>query len=66
MSKPITTQPDSMVPTSAPVNDAPNAPAPAMTQDIYGASVQSQMQNRRDRLRARGAVRGKPYPQNEQ
>jgi hypothetical protein len=60
MAKGITTQPDSMVP-SAPVNSAPNSPPPAMSQDLYSASVQAAMQARRDQMRKHGAVRGKPY-----
>jgi hypothetical protein len=66
MSKPaITSQPDSMNP-SAPVNNAPNAPPPAMSQDLYSASVQMQMQNRRDRLRAHGAKNGRPFVPEDQ
>ena len=57
----ITSQPDSMTPTGAPVNSAPNAPGPAMSQDLYSVSVQSQMQNRRDQMRKHGVVRGKPF-----
>jgi hypothetical protein len=56
----ITSQPDSMQP-SASVNSAPNMPPPAMSQDLYSASVQMQMQNRRDALRAHGAKNGKPF-----
>jgi hypothetical protein len=53
-----------MVP-SAPVNSAPNAPAPAMSQDIFSASVQAQMQDRRDRMRKHGARNGKPLPEDQ-
>jgi hypothetical protein len=63
--KPITSQPDSMNP-SAPVNSAPNAPAAAMSQDAYSASVENQMMDRRHKMRKHGARNGKPYPQNEQ
>jgi hypothetical protein len=58
--RPITSQPDSMNP-SAPVNNAPNAPAQAMSQEIYSASVESQMMARRHAMRKNGAVRGKPF-----
>jgi hypothetical protein len=58
MSK-ITSPPDSMD-SSAPVNIG-NAPAGAMDQSAYSASVQAAMKKRIDGLAARGAVRGKPY-----
>jgi hypothetical protein len=65
MSRPITSQPDSMVP-SAPVNVG-NSPAPAMSQDAYSAAVENHMTDRRHKMRKHGAVRGKPFvPQNEQ
>jgi hypothetical protein len=60
MAKPITPSPDSNV-ASAPVNSAPNMPPPAMDQSAYSASVEAQIQVRRDAMRKHGVVRGKAY-----